>query len=83
MYQLFNHAVWTPSTSMVASLMGETGGGTAYSLFYFSHDLLGSASPLLAAVLIENLGFGVIAPFVLALCLLIVCALMVRFIKPE
>lgn len=83
MYQLFNHAVWTPSTSMVVSLMGETGGGTAYSLFYFSNDLLGSASPLLAAVLIENLGFGLIAPFVLALGLLIVCALMVRFIKPE
>ena len=81
MYQLFNHAVWTPSTSMVASLMGETGGGTAYSLFYFANDLLGSASPLLAAILIENLGFGLIAPFVFALGLLIVCTLMVRFIK--
>jgi MFS family permease len=83
MYQLFNHAVWTPSTSMVASFMGETGGGTAYSLFYFSHDLLGSASPLLAAVLIENLRFGLIAPFVFALGLLIMCTLMVRFIKSE
>ncbi len=82
MYQLFSHAVWTPSTSMVASLMGETGGGMAYSLFYFSNDLLGSASPLLAAVLIENLGFGVVAPFVFALSLLIICTLIVRFIKP-
>lgn len=81
MYQLFNHAVWTPSTSIVASLMGGTGGGTAYSLFYFANDLLGSASPLLAAVLIENLSFGVIAPFVFALGLLLACTLLVRFIK--
>jgi MFS family permease len=82
-YQLFNHAVWTPSTSMVASLMGETGGGTAYSLFYFANDLLGSASPLLAAILIENLGFGVTAPFAFALGLFLACAVIVRFIKTE
>jgi len=83
MYQLFMHSLWTPSTSMVASLMGRTGGGTAYSLFYFAHDLLGAASPLVAAILIENLSFGLVSPFIFAIGLLILCALMVRLIRIE
>jgi MFS family permease len=83
MYQLFMHALWTPSTSMVASLMGKTGGGTAYSLFYFAHDLLGAASPLVAALLIENSSFGVVSPFIFAVGLLFLCALMVRLIRTE
>ena len=81
MYQLFLHALWTPSTSMVASLMGKTGGGTAYSMFYFSHDLLGAASPLIAAVLIESL--GLVSPFIFAMILLFLCALLVRLIRLE
>lgn len=81
MYQLFLHALWTPSTSMVASLMGKTGGGTAYSVFYFAHDLLGAASPLVAAVLIE--GLGLVSPFIFAIILLFLCALLVRLIKLE
>ena len=83
MYQLFMHALWTPSTSMVASLMGRTGGGTAYSLFYFAHDLLGAASPLVAAILIENLSLGLVSPFIFAIGLLFLCALMVRLIRIE
>ena len=83
MYQLFMYALWTPSTSMVASLMGRTGGGTAYSLFYFAHDLLGAASPLVAAILIESLSLGLVAPFVFAIGLLLLCALMVRLIRIE
>lgn len=79
MYQLFLHALWTPSTSMVASLMGETGGGTAYSVFYFAHDLFGAASPLVAAVLIENL--GLVSPFIFAIILLLLCTFLVRLIK--
>jgi len=81
MYQLFMHALWTPSISMVAGLMGETGAGTAYSLFYFAHDLLGAVSPLVAAVLIEISGFGLVSPFIFAIGLLIICTLMVRLIK--
>jgi len=79
MYQLFLHALWTPSTSMVASLMGKTGGGTAYSVFYFASDLLGAASPLIAAVLIESL--GLVSPFVLAVILLFTCSLLVGLIR--
>ena len=81
MYQLFLHALWTPSTSMVASLMGKTGGGTAYSVFYFAHDLLGAASPLIAAILIESL--GLVSPFIFAAVLLFVCALLIRLIRLE
>ncbi len=81
MYQLFLHALWTPSTSMVASLMGKTGGGTSYSVFYFAHDLLGAASPLVAAVLIE--GLGLVSPFILAMILLFLCVLLVQLIRLE
>ena len=83
MYQLFLHALWTPSTSMVASLMGKTGGGTAYSVFYFAHDLLGAGSPLMAAVLIERSGLGLVSPFIFATSLLFLCALLVRLIRLE
>ncbi len=83
MYQLFLHALWTPSTSMVASLMGKTGGGTAYSVFYFAHDLLGAGSPLMAAVLIERSGLGLVSPFVFAMILLLLCTFLVRLIRLE
>jgi len=81
MYQLFLHALWTPSTSMVASLMGGTGGGTAYSVFYFANDLLGAASPLVAAVLIESM--GLVSPFIFAMILLFLCTFLVQLIKLE
>lgn len=80
LYQLFVSALWTPSTSMVATLVGKTRGGTAYSLFYFSHDGLGAVSPLLAAVLIESL--GIVSPFVLAIILLIVGVVLARLMSP-
>jgi MFS family permease len=79
MYAFFLAAVWTPSTSMVAGLMGKIGGGTAYSLFYFSGDALGAVSPLIAAILIESL--NIFAPFVFAIALLSSCALLVRLIR--
>jgi len=79
MYQLFSAAIWTPSTSMVASLMGRTGGGTAYSLFYFAGDALGAVSPLIAAILIESL--GLVSPFMFAVVLLLSSALLVRVIR--
>jgi VIT1/CCC1 family predicted Fe2+/Mn2+ transporter len=65
---------------MVATLAGKTRGGTAYSLFYFSHDGLGAVSPLLAAVLIESL--GIVSPFVLAIILLIVGVVLARLMSP-
>jgi len=79
MYELFLAAIWTPSTSLVTSLMGKTRGGTAYSLFYFSGDALGAVSPLIAAVLISNL--GIFSPFIFAIVLLMTSALLVRLIK--
>jgi len=79
LYQLFLHALWTPSASMVASLTVKTGGGTAYSVFYFASDLLGAVSPLVAAVLIESL--GLVSPFVFAIILLVLCTLLVRLIR--
>jgi MFS family permease len=79
MYQLFLSALWTPSTSMVASLMGRTSGGTAYSLFYFSGDALGAVSPMIAAILITS--FNLVAPFVFAIALLISCTLLVQLIR--
>ncbi len=79
MYELFLAAIWTPSTSLVTSLMGKTRGGTAYSLFYFSGDALGAVSPLIAAVLISNL--GIFSPFIFAIVLLMISALLVRLIK--
>ncbi len=79
MYQLFSSAIWTPSTSMVASLMGRTGGGIAYSIFYFAHDALGAMSPLVAALLIETL--GLISPFAFAVILLFSSAFLVRMVR--
>ena len=79
MYQLFSSAIWTPSTSMVASLMGRTGGGTAYSIFYFANDALGAMSPLVAALLIETL--GLISPFAFAVILLASSAFLVRMVR--
>ena len=79
MYEMFLSALWTPSTSMVASLMGKTSGGMAYSLFYFSHDTLGAISSIAAAILIENL--GLISPFIFAIILLTASAFLVRLIK--
>ena len=79
MYQLFLAAIWTPSTSLVTSLKGRTRGGTAYSLFYFSGDALGAVSPLIAAILIGNL--GIFSPFIFAIALLTTSALLVWLIK--
>jgi MFS family permease len=79
MYQMFLSGLWTPSTSMVASLMGRTRGGTAYSLFYFSHDALGAVSPLIAAVLIA--GFGLIAPFLFGVVLLVLDTFLIQLIR--
>lgn len=79
MYQFFLAAVWTPANSMVASLMGEIGGGTAYSFFFFSNDSLGAISPLVSAILIESL--GLMSPFIFAIILLVSCAFLVRLIK--
>lgn len=79
MYQFFLSAVWTPANSLVVSLMGEMGGGTAYSFFFFSNDAPGAISPLIAAVLIES--FGVASPFILAVILLVSCGLLTKFIK--
>lgn len=79
MYELFLAAIWTPSTSLVTSLMGKTRGGTAYSLFYCSGDALGAVSPLIAAVLISNL--SIFSPFIFAIALLMTSALLVRLIK--
>jgi sugar phosphate permease len=79
MYQFFLSAVWTPANSLVVSLMGEMGGGTAYSFFFFSHDAPGAISPLIAAVLIESL--GVASPFILAVILLVSCGLLTKFIR--
>ncbi len=81
MYELFLAAIWTPATSMVASLMGRTGGGTAYSLFYFAGDALGAVSPLIAAALIT--GLNILAPFVFAIALLAASALLVVLIKAK
>jgi len=81
MYQLFLAAIWTPSTSLVASLMGRTGGGTAYSLFYFAGDALGAVSPLIAAILITSL--GLLAPFTFAIALLATSALLIWLIKTK
>ncbi len=81
MYQLFLAAIWTPSTSLVASLMGRTGGGTAYSLFYFASDALGAVSPLIAAILIMSL--GLLAPFTFAIALLATSALLIWLIKTK
>jgi len=79
MYQFFLSAVWTPANSLVVSLMGDIGGGTAYSFFFFSNDAPGAISPLIAAVLIESL--GVASPFILAIILLVSCGLLTKFIK--
>ena len=79
MYQFFLSAVWTPANSLVVSLMGDIGGGTAYSFFFFSNDAPGAISPLIAAVLIESL--GVASPFILAIILLVSCGLLAKFIK--
>jgi MFS family permease len=79
MYELFLAAIWTPASSMVTSLMGRTGGGTAYSLFYFAGDALGAISPLIAATLIT--GLNILAPFVFAIALLATNALLVMLIK--
>jgi MFS family permease len=79
MYELFLAAIWTPATSLVASLMGRTGSGTAYSLFYFAGDALGAVSPLIAATLITSL--NILAPFVFAIALLTASALLVMLIR--
>ena len=79
MYELFLAAIWTPASSMVTNLMGRTGGGTAYSLFYFAGDALGAISPLIAATLIT--GLNILAPFVFAIALLATSALLVMLIK--
>jgi len=81
MYELFLAAIWTPSTSMVASLMGKTGGGTAYSMFYFAGDALGAVSPIIAAALIT--GLGIVAPFAFAIALLTVSAVLARLIGTD
>jgi MFS family permease len=78
MYELFLAAIWTPATSLVASLMGGTGGGTAYSLFYFAGDALGAVSPLIAAALITSL--NILAPFMFAIALLTTSALLTLLI---
>jgi MFS family permease len=79
MYELFLAAIWTPATSLVTSLMGRTGSGTAYSLFYFAGDALGAVSPLIAATLITSL--NILAPFVFAIALLTASALLVMLIR--
>ncbi len=79
MYQFFLSAVWTPANSLVVSLMGEMGGGIAYSFFFLSNDAPAAVSPLIAAALIA--GLGIVSPFFLAAILLVTCGLLTRFIR--
>jgi FSR family fosmidomycin resistance protein-like MFS transporter len=78
-YQLFSNAMWTPASSMVASLADTSSGGKAYSLYFLSSDGPGAVSPLIAAVLITN--FNIIFPFGFAVILLASNVLLVRLIS--
>ena len=81
MYQLLMLAIWTPSTSLVANMIGKNGGGTAYSLFYFAGDMLAVISPLIAAILIET--FGIFSLFIFAIVLFASSGLIVQLIKVD
>lgn len=78
-YQLFSNAMWTPASSMVASLADTSSGGRAYSLYFLSSDGPGAISPLIAAVLITN--FNIVFPFGFAVILLASNVLLVRLIS--
>ena len=78
-YQLFSNAMWTPASSMVASLTDASSGGRAYSLYFLSSDGPGAVSPLIAAVLITN--FNIVFPFGFAIILLASNVLLVRSIS--
>jgi MFS family permease len=78
-YQMFSAALWTPSTSMVASLTQNGGGGKAYSLFYLAGDTLGAIAPTIAAILIGV--FGILSPFILAIALFACSGMIVKLMK--
>jgi MFS family permease len=80
-YQLFSNAMWTPASSIVASLADASSGGRAYSLYFFSSDGPGAVSPLIAAVLITN--FSIVFPFAFAIATLTSNAFLVRLISTE
>jgi MFS family permease len=80
-YQLFLNAMWTPASSMVASLTEASSGGRAYSLYFLSNDGPGAVAPVIAAVLITN--FNIIFPFGFAIILLGSNVFLVRLITTK
>lgn len=77
-FQMFSASMWTPASSIVASLTDRSIGGRAYSLYFLSSDAFGATSPLIAAALITV--FSIYTPFFFAIILLASNALLARLI---
>lgn len=65
-YAFFGYAVWSPLNALMAEITPAATRGLGYSMVLFVDGLMTSATPLLAAGVIELLGVWVIFPFSVA-----------------
>jgi FSR family fosmidomycin resistance protein-like MFS transporter len=62
-YAFFGYAVWSPLNALMAEITPLATRGLGYSIVLFVDGLMASATPVLAAGVIELLGIWVIFPF--------------------
>jgi MFS family permease len=62
-YAFFGYAVWSPLNALMAEITPVATRGLGYSMVLFVDGLMSSATPVLAAVVIELLDIWVIFPF--------------------
>jgi FSR family fosmidomycin resistance protein-like MFS transporter len=62
-YAFFGYAVWSPLNALMAEITPAATRGLGYSMVLFVDGLMSSATPVLAAGVIELLGIWVIFPF--------------------
>jgi MFS family permease len=65
-YAFFGYAVWSPLNALMAEITPAATRGLGYSMVLFVDGLTSSATPVLAAGIIELLGIWVIFPFSVA-----------------
>jgi len=65
-YAFFSYAVWSPTSALMAEITPAATRGLGYSILFFVQGLMTSATPVLAAGVIELLGIWVIFPFSVA-----------------